>query len=266
MRFAISNIALPAFDHLRALATLPGLGFSGLEVAPSRVWRDGWDAARVEAYRRAVEGAGLRVVGLHSLFFDRPELGLFKTPELRSRTLDFMVDLSALCRDLGGVTLIYGGGRRRGDLTAAAARAETLAFLSDLLPRLEDHGTKLCFEPLGPKDSDFLNSAAECLALVDAIGHPSLGLQLDAKALVENGETGPETFAAVRGRLDHFHANDPGLGPPGSTGAVDHALLGRRLRDIGYDGWVSAEQRQISESDPLSDVARGGDILTRCYS
>lgn len=265
MKRAISNIALPAFDHLGQLAALPGLGFTGLEVAPSRVWQGGWDAAKVTAYRRAVEAAGLRVVGLHSLFFDRPELGLFKAPELRAQTLDVMVALSALCRDLGGRTLIYGGGRKRGELPMDAARAETRRFLAELLPRIEGHGTVLCFEPLGPRDSDFLNSAAECLALVDEIAHPSLGLQLDAKALVENGETGSETFLAVEGRLAHFHANDPGLVPPGSTGTVDHALLGRRLRDIGYDGWVSSEQRLLSEADPLADVARGAATLTECY-
>ena len=266
MPLAVSNIALPAFDHLRELDALPGLGFTGLEVAPSRVWRDGWDSARVEAYRRAVEAAGLTVVGLHSLFFDHPELGLFKAPELRARTLDFTVALSALCRDLGGVTLIYGGGRRRGDVPAEAAQAETRRFLSELLPRMEGHGTKLCFEPLGPKDSDFLNTAAQCRTLVEEIGHPSLGLQLDAKALVENGETGPATFAAVRDRLDHFHANDPGLVPPGSTGTVDHALLGQRLRHIGYTGWVSAEQRLLSEADPLADIGRGAATLKECYS
>ncbi len=264
-RRSISNIALPPFDHLRDLPALAGLGFGGLEVAPSRVWRDGWNAAGVAAYRRAVEDAGLRVVGLHSLFFDRPELGLFKSAELRARTLEFMVALSALCRDLGGRTLIYGGGRRRGEMPAAEARAECVAFLSDLLPRMEDHGTRLCFEPLGPKDSDFLNTAAECRALANEIGHPALGLQLDAKALVENGETGPETFAAVAGRLDHFHVNDPGLVVPGSTGAVDHAVLGERLRAIGYDGWVSIEQRQLSATDPLADAATGAALLDRCY-
>ncbi|MDO8605773.1 MAG: sugar phosphate isomerase/epimerase family protein [Phaeospirillum sp.] len=266
MPFAISNIALPAFDHQRELAALPDLGFTGLEVAPSRVWRDGWNSGRVEAYRRTVEAAGLTVVGLHSLFFDCPELGLFKTPELRARTLDFMVELSALCRDLGGRTLIYGGGRRRGDLPADEARAETRRFLSELLPRVEGHGTRLCFEPLGPRDSDFLNTAAECLALTEEVNHPGLGLQLDAKALMENGETGPDSFAAVKGRLDHFHANDPGLVPPGSTGTVDHALLGRRLRAIGYDGWVSSEQRLLSEADPLADVARGAALLKECYA
>lgn len=265
MKFAVSNIALTAFDHGAELGRLAPLGITGLEVAPSRVWAGGWDAARVAAYRRAVEAAGLQVVGLHSLFFDRPELGLFKSPELRSATLDFMVALSALCRDLGGRTLIYGGGRRRGDLPAIEAHAETRRFLSELLPRMEGHGTVLCFEPLGPKDSDFLNTAAECLALVNEIGHPALGLQLDAKALVENEETGVETFAAVCGRLDHFHANDPGLVVPGSTGTVDHALLGRRLKAIGYDGWVSAEQRLLSPDAPLADVERGARHLQECY-
>ena len=139
-------------------------------------------------------------------------------------------------------------------------------FLSELLPRMEGHGTRLCFEPLGPRDSDFLNTAAECLALTEEVNHPGLGLQLDAKALMENGETGPDSFAAVKGRLDHFHANDPGLAPPGSTGTVDHALLGRRLRAIGYDGWVSSEQRLLSEADPLADVARGAALLKECYA
>ncbi|KIL97739.1 putative D-tagatose 3-epimerase [Paramagnetospirillum magnetotacticum MS-1] len=265
MKFAVSNIALPAFDHLSAFPVLRGYGFTGLEVAPSRVWHGSWDAAGVAAYRRAAESAGLAVVGLHSLFFDRPELGLFKPAETRLATLDFMTGLSALCRDLGGRTLIYGGGRRRGEMPVAQAMDETRRFLSELLPRMEAHGTMLCFEPLGPKDSDFLNSAAECRALADEFAHPALGLQLDAKALVENGETGEETFRAVKGRLAHFHANDPGLVVPGSTGIVDHAVLGARLRAIGYDGWVSSEQRMLSEAGALADAEAGGRTLLRCY-
>ncbi|OAN49245.1 hypothetical protein A6A04_03780 [Paramagnetospirillum marisnigri] len=264
MNHAVSNIALPPLDHIGLLPRLAELGATGLEVAPSRVWRD-TSNPDAESYRRAVEAAGLRVVGLHSLFFDRPELGLFKGPDLRAATLDFMVHLSVLCRDLGGRTLIYGGGRRRGEVRPEDAAVECRAFLSELLPRMEGHGTKLCFEPLGPKDSDFLNTAAECLALVEEFNHPALGLQLDAKALVENAETGAATFEAVKGRLDHFHANDPGLVVPGSTGVVDHALLGQRLRDIGYDGWVSSEQRMLSDADPLADVARSLAYLKECY-
>ena len=132
---AISNIALTAFDHGAELDRLGDLGLTGLEVAPSRVWRNTWHglaAAEVERYRRLVETAGLRVVGLHSLFFRHPELGLFKEPEVRAQTQDFLVHLSALCRDLGGRTLIYGGGRRRGDVGPEAAFAETVGFFGEL--------------------------------------------------------------------------------------------------------------------------------------
>ncbi|RAU23568.1 hypothetical protein CU669_00220 [Paramagnetospirillum kuznetsovii] len=258
IRIAVSNIGLPAFNHLGLLPRLAEMGVGGLEVAPSRVWRDTWmelPPAEVAAYGKAVRDAGLTVVGLHSLFFDHPDLGLFKGADTLTHTVAFMAHLSAVCRDLGGTTLIYGGGRKRGQLPPAEAEAECDAFLDALLPRMDGHGTKLCFEPLGPKDTDFLNTAGQCLALAERFAHPALGLQLDAKALMDNDELTQATFRAVQGRLDHVHANDPGLVVVGSTGQVDHAAIGRHLAGIGYGGWVSSEQRMLTEADPLADIA-----------
>lgn len=267
MRFAASNIALPAFDHLHLLPRLAEMGLAGLEVAPSRVWQDNWHGLQphhVDTYRQSAEAAGLTIVGLHSLFFDQPRLGLFK-PENRQETLSFLIHLSALCRDLGGRTLIYGGGRRRGDWGMAAAMAECRGVLETLLPVMESHGTCLCFEPLGPKDTDFLNTAKECLSLVKEIGHPALAVQLDAKALIENDEADAGTFQAVADHLAHYHANDPGLAVVGSSGIVDHQRLGGFLRSIGYAGWVSIEQRQFVDADPLADLGASVAHLKACY-
>ena len=113
IKFSISNIALPAFDHADDFGRLVEFGLDGIEVAPSRVWRDTWrglTTVEVTDYRRRVENAGLSVVGLHSLFYDQPDLGLFKAPRERAESLDFLEHLSKVCRDLGGKTLIYGGG------------------------------------------------------------------------------------------------------------------------------------------------------------
>lgn len=74
MKFAVSNIALPAYNHRIELSQLASLGLSGLEVAPSRIWQETWlglSASEVSGYRREVEQAGLSVVGLHSLLFDQ---------------------------------------------------------------------------------------------------------------------------------------------------------------------------------------------------
>ena len=161
MKLASSNIALPAYDHVHELGGLREMGLEGVEVAPSRVWRDTWHGLttrHVETYRKEVEAAGLEVVGLHSLFFDHPELGLFCSEEFSSQTLAFMVHLSAVCRDLGGKTLIYGGGRKRGDIPEDEAYKRTIDFCLTLCESIEDHGTCFCFEKeeplLGSLDTD----------------------------------------------------------------------------------------------------------------
>ena len=58
MKFAVSNIALTAFDHDAELARRGALGLAGVEIAPSRVWRDTWQGLRpaeVAAYRHAIK-------------------------------------------------------------------------------------------------------------------------------------------------------------------------------------------------------------------
>lgn len=262
MKIAASNIALTAFNHADELASLPALGIEAVEVAPSRVWHDTWRGlagTQVAAYRKQIEGAGLAVVGLHSLFYDHSALGLFKDRGIRAQTMDYMAHLSAVCRDLGGRTLIYGGGRTRGDVPAADARAEAIDFMGELCRRIEGHGTCYCFEPLGPNDTDFINSAFDSLDIVNAVNHDALAVQLDAKALAENDEAVLGAFEAVEARLVHYHANEPGLGVIGASGDVDHAALGQYLRRVGYRGYVSIEQRQIDPDDalgPLGDSAR----------
>jgi sugar phosphate isomerase/epimerase len=269
VKLAVSNIALPAYDHVALLPRVGALGLEGLEVALSRVWRDDANdppAAAVARYRRAVEAAGLAVVGLHALFWQVPELGLFRGAAARGATLDFLARLSRICADLGGRTLIYGSApaRQRGDLPVARANAEAIEFFAELARRIAGDGTCLCIEPLGTVDSDYVNSVREALALVEAVGHPAFRTHLDAKALVQAGEVDEATFACARATAAHFHANEPDLGVLGSTGAVDHARLGALLRGIGYAGFASIEQR-MTEGDPLAGIARSAAVLRRAY-
>ncbi|MBO6518898.1 MAG: sugar phosphate isomerase/epimerase [Rhodospirillales bacterium] len=268
MEPAVSNIALPAYAHLDALPALSAIGYTGLEVAPSRVWQDTWHGltnAQVKSYRHACETAGLRVVGLHSLVFDHPELQLFGEPASVTETANFMEHLSGVCRDLGGRTLVWGGGRKRGAIPADEATTRAIDFMIDLCERTRDHGTVFCFEPLGPSGSDFVNGVLEAKAIVDAVARDNLKIQIDAKALVENDEVLPEIFEAVKNELVHVHANEPGLAVVGSSGEVDHASIGRMLADIGYNGSVSAEQRMFSEEAYMDDVRQSFNELSRHY-
>jgi sugar phosphate isomerase/epimerase len=268
MKHAISNIALPQFDHSDALPRLAGLGFLGLEVAPSRVWADTWQglpSGAVEAYRARIEGAGLRVVGLHSLLFDQPGLALCDGEEKRGRLLDFFVHLSAMCRDLGGRTLIWGGGRKRGKTAPDEAHRIVIDFFGALADRIDGHGTVFCLEPLTPKETDFIHLMGECADIVAAVDRPSLRLQIDAKALAGNGELSEDVFRAVASDLVHYHANEPGFEVLGSSGTVDHAAAGAYLREIAYDGYVSIEQKMIGADEPFAAIEKSAAVLQECY-
>jgi sugar phosphate isomerase/epimerase len=268
MKYAISNIALPAYNHQAEFEKLSALGFVGLEVAPSRTWQDTWhglDTRMVASYRTAIEKAGLEVVGLHSLLYDHPNLGLFKDQGTRTQTLDFLYHLSAVCRDLGGRTLIWGSGRQRGLMTEEVAFHEAISFMNELTTRIDGHGTCFCFEPLGPADSDFINSVQDSIQIVETINHPALKVQLDAKALVENDEVTVNVFEGASPYLVHYHANEPGLGVLGSSEKVPHSALGTHLQSIQYEGYVSIEQRMLSETNFMPDITQSMSILKENY-
>lgn len=267
-KYSVSNIALPAYDHERELHQIGELGIEGLEVAPSRIWEQTWQgltADQVEGYRRQVEEAGLSVVGLHSLLFDHKELAFFNGHETRSNTVDFLVHLSVVCRDLGGKTLVLGGGRARGSTPLDKATEEFKETLESYCQRVEEHGTQLCIEPLGPSDSDFINSVYDSIALVKAIDHDAIAVQIDAKALVENKEVNRQLFEDSKRLLVHYHANEPGLGILGTSNQVPHMELGGYLKEIDYSGFVSIEQRMFPDINPMDAVKQSFTHLQENY-
>ena len=165
MKIAASNLIFPAFKHLDLLPVLPAVGIEGLEVAPAHTWLDPWDgvpSAEVRAYRKAATSAGLKIVGLHCLLSGRPDLGLFDMPGMGGRTINYLTQLSAICRDLGGKTLILGPRWRR-RLTDRVAWLQGRAFLELLLPAHRDARHGAVFRPACAGRRRFLHNGARML-------------------------------------------------------------------------------------------------------
>lgn len=247
MRLALSNASLPPGEHPAWLPRLAASGMAGLKIVPRATWPDTWyglGAGAVEGYARQVRRAGLAVIGLQVALDDHPGLGWFGDEHASKETLAYLAHLSAVCRDLGGRTLVVADGRWRQGMPMRKAWDASLAFLQALLARIERHGTILCLAPLGPRAGDFCNTANDCRILADALDHPAFGLQLNASALAESGEMGRHAvFASHYGRLELFVADEPDGLPLGCSGQVDHAALRRHLAAGGYRDWVCMTQR-----------------------
>lgn len=246
MRFAICNELFEGWEWERVCDFARGLGYEGLEVAPFTLADSAEQVTpqrRLEL-RRSTEARGIEVIGLHWLLVKPP--GLYIThPDaaVRQRTSDYFRQLVDLCADLGGKVMVIGSPRQRSLLpgvTREQAWQHTKEVFRPVLDPAAKRGVTLAFEPLGPAETDFLNTVAEGKRLVDEMNHPAFRLNIDVKAMSSESMPVPDVIRSAKGYVAHVQVNDPNLLGPG-MGEVKYGPVIAALRDIGYDGWLSVE-------------------------
>jgi sugar phosphate isomerase/epimerase len=247
MKYAICNETFVDWEWERMLDCIAQLGYDGVEVAPFTLADRATDITeqRRRDLRNAAERSGVRVIGLHWLLV-KPE-GLYVTTpddEVRNRTADYFIDLVRLCADLGGHLMVIGSPKQR-NLLPGITKERALGYAKEVferaLPEAQRCGVTLAIEPLTPRETDFINTAADGIELIEKIRHPNFGLHLDVKAM-SGSESSPlsEVIQSSAKYLRHFHANDPNLLGPG-MGEVDHRPILKALKNIDYQGYVSVE-------------------------
>jgi D-psicose/D-tagatose/L-ribulose 3-epimerase len=109
-----------------------------------------------------------------------------------------------------------------------------------LAPVARDAGVEIGLEPLNRFETYFLNTAADAVALCEAIGDPGVGILLDTfHANIEEKSIGA-ALRTARPYLKHVHTCENDRGTPGS-GHVEGAEVFSTLREIGYDRWLTIE-------------------------
>ena len=116
--------------------------------------------------------------------------------------------------------------------------AEVLLACTD---EFAERGVTLCFEPLTPKETNFINTCAEAAELLQRVNHSTVQLHQDVKAMLgAESDSIPELIHRYRSITRHFHVNDSNLLGPG-MGDTDYRPILQALIDSDYSGWVSVE-------------------------
>lgn len=269
MNLAFSNLAWSADEDAQVLPELPGLGFTSVEVAPTRLWADplAQDPDAVAAARSAIEADGLRIVALQSLLFGRPELQLFGDADSRRGLHDHLVGMARLAAALGATRLVFGspGNRRRGELPVGQADEIAVELFSRLGAQAADLGVCFCIEANPTAYTcDYLTDAVASTAFVRAVDSPGVRLHLDTACMALAGDDAAERIHAGADVLAHVHASAPQLGAVGPDGPVDHAGIAAALRHVNYDGHVSVEMLR-QEDDPAGAVRRTAEFVRKTY-
>jgi sugar phosphate isomerase/epimerase len=247
IRLGICNELFEGWEFDRVCRTVKALGFDGIEIAPFTLAPliTELPPGRRSEVRRMVEDAGLATIGLHWLLARTEGLHLTSPdPAVRQRTGEYIVALSEATRDLGGTLMVFGSPRQRDLLPGVSydqAFEHAVEVFRRIMPRVAEAGVDLCFEPLSPADTNFINTCAQAMELVKRVGHPQFKLHMDVKAQsAETGATVPELIRRYAAGAGHFHAQDVNLRGPG-MGDVDFGPILKALVESGYDRWVSVE-------------------------
>ncbi len=246
MNFAICNELFEGWPLAAVCDKVRSLGYEAIEIAPFTLGEQpaALGGRELAALRKSITDAGLACVGLHWLLAGTTGLHLTTGDRAtRQKTADYLGQLAGLCRELGGQVLVLGSPKQRSledGLTRLAAFDHAREVLEQVLPALEKNDVVLAIEPLGPEETDFLNTAGEAATLIDAVASPHVRLQLDVKAMATEALPIPAIIRDQRERLVHFHANDPNRLGPG-MGDVDFLPILVALQSTDYHGWVSVE-------------------------
>jgi sugar phosphate isomerase/epimerase len=236
-------VALLSGTFAERLERAAQLGYDGVELMAQRPAElDGADIAAQVSY------CGLEIAAVASgaiAMLDRLTLlggdpATCAEAELR---LYQLIDFAAATR----APLVTIGGFR-GRLAKAVwtdahgARAHLVSILQRAAVRAATVGVRLALEPLNRYESDIVNNAEEGLALVEEVGHKSLGLLLDTFHMnIEEAQYGTAIGSTARtGRLFHIHLGDSNRLAPG-CGHLDFPTILASLRVVDYRGYLSAE-------------------------
>lgn len=249
MRLAASNLAWDMAVEPAALALLRQHGFTGIEVAPTRLWPD-WQGATVAAGRMLAQrlgDEGFTVPALQAVLYGVPEVALFGGEVARQRFSDHLMGVADLAAALGAEVVVLGapGVRKRGKLNLEAALESVLPVLFQLGRAYHDRGAMLCIEPNPPQyGCDFITTPDEGHELVSRVASPGFGLHLDVGGTVMAGLDPVAVVRDLAGRFRHLHASEPQLGPYPVEVVERHQAVGQALQATQYSGWVSLEMRE----------------------
>ena len=254
-RLACSNIAWPAELDDRAFALLVTNGFTGIELAPTRIWPD-WQGMTTEsarAYRTRIEDAGLVVSSLQSILFARPDLQLFGDAAPLTEHLRNCADIAV---ELGARSLVFGApkNRLRGALSMEDAMSIATERIGSVAQHYADRGVCLAIEA-NPTDygCDFMTDSSQSSELVRRVDSPGVRLHLDTACMWLAKEDVQAAITSNSDILSHFHISEPQLGNFESPQPC-HATAAAALEGSGYTGWAAVEMRPTP--DPIASLTK----------
>lgn len=225
-------------DLYRLVDRAAALGYQGVELALLRA-----EEVDVPRMKRQLASAGMeipcistgQVFAADHLYFTHPDAAV------RGEAVARITAMIRLAAEFGARV---NTGRVRGIVhegeAPETAKERYLVCMNRCADVAEKEGVELIVEPVNRYEINFINSCEEGLAIVREIGRPSVRLMPDLFHMNIEDVSFRRILETGRDSISYIHVADSNRLAPG-WGHMPFGEISGILRDIGYDGYLTAE-------------------------
>lgn len=255
MKLSISNIAWEEKDDAQVYKWMKKYGFTGLEIAPTRIFPDRpyEKVGEAEAWsKKLLAENGFVVPSMQSIWYGRNEK-LFGTEEERNILSTYTREAVDFAEIIGCKNLVFGCPRNRAVPDGGNVEM-AVSFFRELGNYASEHGTVIGMEANPPiYNTNYINDTLSALELIHRVDSQGFRLNLDVGTMIQNGEKAEELVGNVK-LINHVHISEPGLKTIENREL--HRELCRILKEEGYDGFISIEMGKKEDISFIEDVMK----------
>lgn len=249
MNLSISNIAW-SFEKNEAMYTyMRELGFSGLEIAPTKFFPDKPYEHRKEFHilcNALNEQYDISISSMQSILYGMKQ-NLFESNEAEE-LLSYLEKAYAFGEAGGGCNLVFGCPKNR-SIPEGRKQSDAIPFFEKAATSALSHNCVLALEANPPMyGTNFINTTAQAFEFAREI--PWLKVNLDLGTIIDRNED----LRCVEDNLymvNHIHISEPGLAPIKKREL--HRELASILSDYGYTGYISIEMKE-TENETVKSI------------
>jgi sugar phosphate isomerase/epimerase len=240
MRLAISNIGWEAEFDEAVYRLMDKYGFSGLEIAPTRIIAQNPYERLSDANQwfKWLKGEyGFIVPSIQSIWYGRSE-NFFNNTSDRISLLDYTKKAIDFANVVECENLVFGCPRNR-NVPEGADKSVAVGFFKELGDYADLKGTAIGMEANPPiYNTNFINNTCSALELIKKVDSKGFKLNLDIGTIIQNNEDISELKGNVH-FINHVHISEPNLKPIVERGL--HVELRKILTEEDYSGFISIE-------------------------
>jgi sugar phosphate isomerase/epimerase len=239
-------------DLVQACQRAAELGFHAIELFPAEP-----DTVDTEELRQLLDDHNLHLaaVGTGAGWF-RHQLSFTSSEEsVRSQAVDFARRMMDFAASFSAPIII---GAMQGKASGETSPATAVRYLGNALFHLDEHaealGVTLLYEPLNRYETNLIHTLADAAAFIRGAGLRHVQLLADLFHMNIEESDLPGALRRVGPLLGHVHFSDSNRRAVG-WGHTNFAPIIQALRDIGYNGYLSAEVFPLPDADSAARQA-----------